>query len=107
MRKTLLALAALALSTAGFGQARLVFNNSVGPVYMVFDTIGAPTPATPAYLVVENSNPNAITMMPPAGILAQDDGSIVSEEEFNFVRWKGIASTVGTYYMPLDRKSTR
>ena len=100
MRKALLSLSLFALTTITFGQARLVFNNATADVYMVFDTIGAPSIATPTYLVIDNPAVNAITMIPAAGLTAADDGSIVSEEEFNFIRWKGAATAAATYVIP-------
>lgn len=100
MRKTLLAFAFFALSTVGFGQARIVFNNGTADVFMVFDTIGAPTTANPTFLVVENPSPLAITVLPAAGLTANDEGSIVMEEEFNFIRWKNIANAANTYLLP-------
>ncbi|TVR38866.1 MAG: T9SS C-terminal target domain-containing protein [Cryomorphaceae bacterium] len=63
-----------------FSQARIVFQND--PYIVINDN---------AYLVIGNGNANAITN--PA------QGNIVSEDEFNYVKWN-IANQTGSYVIP-------
>src|SRR3989338_6099827 len=71
----------LLFSVACFSQARLVMNND--PHLVI---------ANGAYVVLENSNANAITTLGTGG-------RIVSEAETNRVRWN-ISNTTGTYTVP-------
>jgi len=73
-------------SPAVFSQAQLVMNDDV---YMIMD---GGTQITPIYLVVDNPNGNAL-------ITAGSGGNLISENEFNKVRWN-IGSTSGTYTVP-------
>src|SRR6056297_2189894 len=72
---------ALTISISGWSQARIVFQND--PYIVLNDQ---------AYLVIDNNNGNAITN--PA------QGNIVSEDEFNYVKWN-VSNSTGTYNMPL------
>ncbi len=71
----------LIISGSLYSQARLVFQNN--PYVVINDG---------AYLVIDNPNTNAITN--PA------QGNIVSEGEFNYVKWN-IGTLAGTYQVPL------
>jgi hypothetical protein len=64
----------------GWSQARMVFQ--ANPYVVINDG---------AYVVIDNPNPNAITN--PA------QGNIVSEDEYNFVKWN-IGTSTGTYVIP-------
>ncbi len=72
---------AFTISFSGWSQARIVFQND--PFIVLNDQ---------AYLVIDNTNANAITN--PA------QGNIVSEDEFNYVKWN-ISFASGVYNMPL------
>lgn len=67
-------------SQMAWAQARIVFQND--PYIVINDQ---------AYVVIDNGNPNAITN--PA------QGNIISEDEFNFVKWN-IGTQTGTYNVP-------
>ncbi len=83
----ILAISALILSsTVAFSQARVVINNDA------YITLNGGTAGTPIFLVVENPNANAITT-------AGTGGNIVSEGEFNKVRWR-IGTNTGSYTLP-------
>lgn len=72
-----------------FGQgARVILNNDA------YITFSGGTPATPIYMVVENPNANAITTIGTGG-------NIVSEGEWNIVRWM-IGNNTGTYTVPYN-----
>lgn len=70
----------------GASQSRVVINNDA------YITMSGGTAGTPIYLVVDNANTNAITT-------AGTGGNIVSEGEFNKVRWR-IGTSTGSYTMP-------
>lgn len=72
---------AVILTVDGWTQARIVFQND--PYIVLNDQ---------AYLVIDNPNTNAVTN--PV------QGNVVSEDEFNYVKWN-IGSSTGTYNMPL------
>lgn len=72
---------AVVLSLSGWTQARIVFQND--PYIVLNDQ---------AYLVIDNPNANAVTN--PA------QGNVVSEDEFNYVKWN-IGTSLGIYNMPL------
>lgn len=78
MRILLLVTLMSGVCSNSFSQARLVFNNNP---YMVM--------RNGVYLVVANGNPNAIS----------GTGKIVSENEYNKVRW-WIGTNTGTYTIP-------
>lgn len=65
-------------------QARLVLNS--GAFVVINDS---------AYVVLENSSPNAITTL-------GSGGNIISEEEFNRIKWN-IGDDTGTYVIPYAR----
>ena len=80
MRIIVLALFSIFHATV-FCQARIVLNNNA---YIVM--------TNSAYLVVDNGNSNAINN-------AGTGGNIISESEFNFVKWN-IGSNTGNYVIP-------
>ncbi len=84
--KLLNALILLLVSAGSFAQARLVLNNNP---YVVMDGGSA---GTPIYIVLENSNANAITELGPGG-------NIVSEDEYNILRWQ-VGTATGSYNIP-------
>ncbi len=86
----IIAVAALR-STQLFAQARLVIDN--GGII----NINGGTSGTSVYLVIGNSNPNAITR--------NVSGHIISEGEFNKIKWN-IGTTAGTYTIPYGIGST-
>ena len=57
------------------------------------------TSATPIYLVVNQSNASGITRL--AG-----GGHIISENEYNIVKWNNLGTTIGTYTFPLGKGTT-
>src|SRR3989344_9575857 len=69
------------LSISAFSQARLVMDNG-----------GTLRISNGAFLVVDNSNANAITQLGTGG-------RIISEAETNYVRWN-ISNNTGTYIVP-------
>ncbi len=71
-------------------QQRMVLNNGVGLV------INGGSQSAPTYLVVDNSNPNAIT---------RDSGTIYSEGEYNMVKWN-ISNSTGNYIVPFGYSPT-
>lgn len=73
--------------TIVFCQARIVLNNNA---YIVMNNN--------AYLVVDNGNSNAINT-------AGTGGNIISESEFNFVRWN-IGTNTGNYVIPFTTASS-
>jgi hypothetical protein len=81
MRKPLLALTVAAIPFLSSGQARLVLNNNA---WMVIDGN--------AWVVIENPATNAITT-------AGTGGNILSENEFDRIRWQ-IGTTTGAYVLP-------
>lgn len=78
----------LLLGQFTFSQANLVLNNNA---YMVMN--GG------VFVVIENSSPNAVST-------AGSGGSIISENEFNRVRW-GIGNNTGSYTLPFARGSQK
>ena len=93
MKKLLYIKLFLFLSIFSFGQARLVINGTK-EVNLVEH---GGTQAIPIYIEIANPNPNAITVF---GKL----GWIVSEEEFNMIKWN-IGATTGTYIIPFGYSS--
>jgi len=73
-------------STSSFSQGRIVLNNDP---YIVFDN---GTAGTPVFVVVDNANANAITTLGTGG-------NIVTENEFNKIRWR-INNQTGLYNLP-------
>lgn len=84
--KLLLSLALLLLTTVIFSQARIIINNDA------YITMNGGTAATPIYLVIDNPNGNALTTS-GAG------GNLLSEDEYNKVRWN-IGNNTGNYVLP-------
>lgn len=74
------------LTISGFGQGRIVIEDGA------YITMSGGSAVTPIYMVVENPNANAITA---PGIST----GIVSEDEYNKVRWM-IGNNTGTYRVP-------
>lgn len=85
MKRTLLLSFCLATTALSFGQAQLVLNNDVR---MVID--GG------AWVVVENPATTGIVSLPSP---ATTGGAIISEGEYDQVRWQ-IAGGTGSYVMP-------
>lgn len=81
----ILSISGLLFATNAWSQARMVFQNNP---YVVIDN--------GAYLVLDNANTNAITN--PA------QGNIVSEDEFDFLKWN-ITNQTGTYVIPFTTAS--
>lgn len=73
------------LSNVCFAQARLIINN--GAIIV----LNGGSATNSIYLVVDNANPNAITR--------NTTGHIISESEFNKIKWN-IGNTAGTYTIP-------
>lgn len=88
MKKLLPAFALLIAPLTAFSQARLVINGTT-PVYMVENGGVA---ATPIYIEINNPAANAITT-------TGTNGWIVSENEFNMVKWD-LNNTAGTLTIP-------
>jgi hypothetical protein len=78
-------------SSATLAQGRLVLNGDV-----VVNVHGG-TSSAPAYLVVDNSNTNAIS--------ATGNGHINSEGQFNILQWN-VKNGTGTYLAPLGAGSS-
>jgi len=76
-----------------FSQARLVINNNP---FIVLN--GGTSSAAGAYLVIGNSAANAITWTGTA----QADGGIISEGQFNILKWN-IGNTFATYTIPFTQ----
>ena len=86
MRVYLLFLFLFSAISSGFSQARLILNN--GGIVNITNN---------AFVVIDNPNPTAISR--------NTSGHIISEGEFNRVKWN-IGTTAGTYVVPFgDRKS--
>lgn len=83
MKRILLNILTLFISISTFAQARLVLNN--GGIVNITNS---------AFVVIDNPNPNAITR--------NTSGHIISEGEFNRVKWN-INTTAGTYVVPFGR----
>ena len=85
--KFILLLFAIGVSaTPSQSQARVIINDNAY-IRMNGGTVG-----TPIYIVVENSNSNAVTTLGTGG-------NLVSENEYNKLRWN-IGSNTGTYLLP-------
>lgn len=83
MKNSLHALFFICLSLNAFSQARLILNN--GGIVNITNS---------AFVVIDNPNPNAITR--------NTSGHIISEGEFNRVKWN-INTNAGTYIVPFGR----
>lgn len=88
MKKKLIILTALLIPLFAFPQARLMLN---GNVYVKL--FGGTASGNGAYIVLDNSATNAITQVTPT------QGFIVSEKEFNMVKWD-ITNLTGSYMIP-------
>ncbi len=86
MRGILLTLLLTLTISLCYSQSRMVINNDG---FVVIDN--------GAYLVLENSNPNAITTLGTGG-------NIVSEDEADVIQWE-IGTTTGTYVIPWTTSS--
>jgi len=67
-------------------QSRLILNNNA------YVRMNGGTAGTPIYIVIENSNANAVATLGTGG-------NLVSENEFNKLRWN-IGTNTGTYTLP-------
>ena len=83
MKKYLHLFVFVLLSTSSFAQARLILNN--GGIVNITNS---------AFVVIDNPATNAITR--------NTSGHIISEGEFNRVKWN-INTTAGTYVVPFGR----
>lgn len=84
--KLLLSLLSILCSTLIFSQAQITINNDA------YITLSGGTAATPIYIVVDNPNDNAINT-------AGTGGNLISENEYNKVRWN-IGNNTGNYVLP-------
>lgn len=84
--KLLLCLFTLAFSRLTYPQARIIINNDVHVA------MNGGTATTPIYLVVDNPIGNAISS-------AGSGGNLISENEYNIVRWN-IGSNTDNYTLP-------
>lgn len=85
-RLLLIVLAIVLYTTPLRSQARLIINDNA------YVRMNGGSSATPIYIVVENPNANAITT-------TGTGGNLVSENEYNKVRWN-IGTSTGTYILP-------
>ncbi|QQR85533.1 MAG: hypothetical protein IPJ76_13055 [Flavobacteriales bacterium] len=100
MMRTLLTSTALATVLSTFGQARIVFDNTAGSIYMVMNNNGgvnAPGPGNQTWLVIDHNSPVGIPNLPN---LATSAG-IRSESEYNRIRW-ATGTAVGSYFVPFN-----
>lgn len=103
MQRPLLLLLGASCSLLSFGQAgRLVFNSGATTLnnhpFVVFNPDNNPATNPGMYLVIDNPNPNAITLV---GAVTANVPIIKSETEVNKVRWATGAAT-GTYVVPFS-----
>lgn len=84
--KLLFCLLSLILSSLLYSQGRIVMNNDA------YINMSGGTAATPIYIVLDNPNGNAITT-------TGSGGNLISENEYNKVRWNILGNT-GTYTLP-------
>ncbi|MEO7080477.1 MAG: T9SS type A sorting domain-containing protein [Flavobacteriales bacterium] len=107
MKRPLLLLLGVSCVLFSFGQnARLVFNSTGTAVnqhpFLVFNPDNNPGTNPGTYLVIDNSNPNAITL---AGTVTANVPIIKSETEFNKIRW-ATGTVTGTYIIPFASGTT-
>lgn len=88
MNKIIVALALMLAPAFAFSQAQLVINGTTNVT--IVESGGTST--TPIYIDLANSATNAI-------ITIGSDGWVVSESEFNMVKWD-IGTSTGTYSIP-------
>lgn len=84
MKRTILSLTAVATTVLALGQARIVFNNTAGNIYMVFNNPAVADAANQTWLVIDHDNPLGFPLLPSATISA----GVRSEDEFNMIRWR-------------------
>ena len=92
MKKKLYLLFCFLLPCFAYSQMRVVVNST----YIV---LNGGTAATPVYVELNNPAPNAITD------LNTSNGWIISESEFNMVKWD-IGTNTGTYTVPFGYSTT-
>lgn len=86
MMRTLLTSTALATVLSTFGQARIVFDNNAGSIYMVMNNntgVNAPAAGRQTWLVIDNPAVNALGALP----VITNSAGIRSESEYNMIRW--------------------
>src|SRR5437868_12055165 len=88
MKKILIIVIAILTPVISFSQARVMLN---GNVYVNLN--GGTAVGNGAYLVIDNSATNAISQV------TGGQGFIISEKEFNMVKWD-IGTTTGAYMIP-------
>ena len=81
--RSILLLLTIIIAQHCFCQSRMILNNNV---QLVFNNN--------AYLVIDNSNANAIST-------TGSGGNIISESEFNIIKWN-IGATTGSYIIPFS-----
>lgn len=84
--KLLFCLLSLILTTLLYSQGRIIMNNDA------YINMSGGTAATPVYIVVDNPNGNAITT-------SGTGGNLISENEYNKIRWN-IGASTGTFTIP-------
>lgn len=97
MMRTLLTSTALATVLSTFGQARIVFDNNAGSIYMVMNPTTA-SAANQTWLVVDHGATAAPGIFPFLPVPATPAG-IRSESEYNRIRINTGANT-GLYFIP-------
>ena len=108
MRRLLLLLlgASCGLLSQGQYPARLVFNSAGTTLsnhpFVVFNPDNNPATNPGAYLVIDNPNSNAITLV---GAVTADVPIIKSETELNKIRW-ATGAGVGSYVVPFSTGTT-
>lgn len=84
--KGLIIISLLFITRGLFSQAQMVLNDDV------YLTMNGGTAGSSIYLVIDNPNDNALST-------AGSGGNLLSENEFNIVRWN-IGSNLGSYTLP-------
>lgn len=107
MKRPLLLLLGISCVLFSFGQnARLVFYSTGTAVnqhpFLVFNPDNNPGTNPGTYLVIDNSNPNAITL---DGTVTANVPIIKSETELNRIRW-ATGTVTGTYIIPFASGTT-
>lgn len=97
MMRTLLTSTALATVLSTFGQARIVFDNTAGSIYMVMSTNGvAAGPQT--WLVIDHNSPLGLQAALPNPATS---AGIRSEDEDSRIRW-ATGTATGSYVVPFN-----
>lgn len=97
MMRTLLTSTALATVLSTFGQARIVFDNTAGSIYMVMNPTTAGV-GNQTWLVIDHNSPLGLQAALPA---PNTSAGIRSEDEFNRIRW-ATGTAIGSYVVPFN-----